>query len=56
MAARAVGRAQEPTQATFNRLRAQIDVKPEELLCQQVPRVSFSAGAGATQKQDRPIF
>ena len=48
--------AQELTPASYDRLRARIDLKPEELRWQQVTWLSFWDGLVQAQRQDRPIF
>lgn len=48
--------AQELTMATYDRLKARIDVTPEELRWQQVPWMTFWDGLVEAQKQDRPMF
>jgi hypothetical protein len=47
---------QELTAANYERLRDQIDVKPDELRWQKVEWLSFWDGLVEAQAKDKPIF
>ena len=49
-------RSQELAPATYDQLRAKIDVTSEELCWQKVAWLPFWDGLVEAQKQDRPIF
>ena len=51
-----VAPAQELTAANYDKLRDQIDVKPDELRWQKIDWLSFWDGLVEAQAKDKPIF